>query len=98
MFSSIFDPSWWGLAPFAEMERNVRLQWRAIVYDFVIRKPTNPHVIGMPPEPIPHLHDRRLGASASALVLQGSSPMGLRCTLHWQMVAGYRSSHQGPRA
>ena len=47
MFSSIFDPIV-RTALFAEMERVVRPGGLVIVYDFVIRKPTNPHVIGMP--------------------------------------------------
>ena len=47
VFSSILDP---GVrrALFAEMERVVRPGGVLLVYDFVIRKPTNPNVIGMP--------------------------------------------------
>jgi ubiquinone/menaquinone biosynthesis C-methylase UbiE len=47
VFSSILDPEM-RMALFAEMERVVRSGGVIVVYDFVIRKPTNPHVIGMP--------------------------------------------------
>jgi ubiquinone/menaquinone biosynthesis C-methylase UbiE len=47
VFSSILDPAM-RMALFAEMERVVRSGGVIVVYDFVIRKPTNPHVIGMP--------------------------------------------------
>ena len=47
VFSSILDP---GVrrALFAEMERVVRPGGVLLLYDFVIRKPTNPNVTGMP--------------------------------------------------
>ena len=47
VFSSILDPNV-RRALFAEMERVVRPGGLVIVYDFVIRKPTNRDVIGMP--------------------------------------------------
>lgn len=47
VFSSILDPEV-RRALFAEMERVVRPGGLVLVYDFVIRKPTNPDVIGMP--------------------------------------------------
>jgi SAM-dependent methyltransferase len=47
VFSSILDLRV-RRALFAEMERVVRPGGVVILYDFVIRKPTNPNVIGMP--------------------------------------------------
>ena len=47
VFSSILDPDV-RRALFAEMERVVRPGGVVVVYDFVIRKPTNPNVVGMP--------------------------------------------------
>lgn len=47
VFSSILDPGV-GRALFAEMERVVRPGGLLLVYDFVIRKPSNPHVRALP--------------------------------------------------
>jgi ubiquinone/menaquinone biosynthesis C-methylase UbiE len=47
VFSSILDQDV-RRALFAEMERVVRPGGVLLLYDFVIRKPTNPNVIGMP--------------------------------------------------
>jgi ubiquinone/menaquinone biosynthesis C-methylase UbiE len=47
VFSSILDQDLRS-ALFAEMERVVRPGGVLLLYDFVIRKPTNPNVIGMP--------------------------------------------------
>ncbi len=46
VFSSILDPAM-REALFREMERVVRPGGAILVYDFVVRKPTNPHVLGM---------------------------------------------------
>lgn len=47
VFSSILDPAV-RRDLFAEMVRIVRPGGIVVVYDFVIRKPTNPHVTGLP--------------------------------------------------
>jgi SAM-dependent methyltransferase len=47
VFSSILDQGM-RRALFAEMERVLRPGGVLLVYDFVVRKPTNPNVIGMP--------------------------------------------------
>lgn len=47
VFSSILDPEMRSRL-FAEMERVVRPGGAILVYDFVVRKPTNPNVVGMP--------------------------------------------------
>lgn len=46
VFSSILDPAM-RRTVFAEMERVVRPGGAILVYDFVVRKPTNPNVVGM---------------------------------------------------
>ncbi len=69
VFSSILDPEM-RQTLFREMERVVKPGGAILVYDFVVRKPTNPHVLGMSMRRLTELGRRPSGSWRLSPLLQ----------------------------